>query len=325
MDKKKGQSLRIVFMGTPDFAVYALEHLITSVYNIVAVVTTPDKPAGRGRKLRPSPVKLSAQNHNIHLLQPEKLKDEAFIHALEALRPDLFIVVAFRILPKKVWAIPTMGTVNLHASILPDYRGAAPINWAIINGEKTTGVTTFFIDEDVDTGKVIYMDEAEITPDMNAGELHDILMHKGAGLLERTIDSIADETNPAIQQKEMLRPGETKNAPKIHKDNCRINWNNDIDQLYNFIRGLSPYPGAWTILKNDNAETAMKIYHTKKEKVPHQHQYGQLFTDHKKTLKVAVPNGFIHLQEIQLAGKKKMNVPDFLMGYKGLCEIRFTS
>lgn len=317
MDKKKGQSLRIIFMGTPDFAVYALEQLVTCGYNIIAVVTTPDKPAGRGRKLRPSPVKMSAQNHNIHLLQPEKLKDGAFIHELQTLKPDLFIVVAFRILPKIVWSIPTSGTVNLHASLLPDYRGAAPINWAIINGEKKTGVTTFFIDESVDTGKIIYMDEAEIKPGMNAGELHDVLMHKGAALLKRTIDSIAEGANPAVNQGEMIMPDKKLHtAPKISKDDCRINWNNDIDQLHNFIRGLSPYPGAWTILKNGNAETVMKIYHIKKEKIPHQYTCGQLFTDYKKTLKVAVPKGFIHLQEIQLAGKKKMNVPDFLMGYK---------
>ncbi len=311
------QALNIVFMGTPDFAVYSLVQLIKSNYNISAVVTAPDRPAGRGQKLKKSPVKIIAEEHSIEVLQPVKLKDPTFVKRLEAIAPDLIIVVAFRVLPEIIWSLPTKGTVNLHASLLPDYRGAAPINWAIINGEEKTGVTTFFIDQQIDTGKVIFMDKVTITPDMNAGELHDILMEKGAALLMQTIDSIAGGNNPAIDQKEMASAsGKTKQAPKISKDDCRINWDKDIDQIHNMVRGMSPFPGAWTILQNNDEERILKIYRTEKERGNHQYKPGSIITDKKNIFKVAVPHGFIQLKEVQLSGKRKMPINDFLRGYR---------
>ena len=306
--------LRIVYMGTPEFAVASLDALVSGGYNVVGVVTMPDKPAGRGYKVQFSAVKEYALAHNLTLLQPEKLKDEQFLEDLKALKADLQIVVAFRMLPEVVWNMPPMGTFNLHGSLLPQYRGAAPINWAIINGEKETGVTTFFLQHEIDTGDLILQKKIAIHRTDNAETIHDQLMVLGAQTVVETVDCILDGTAPKMPQPEVA---ELKMAPKIFKETCKINWDNDCESIYNFVRGLSPYPTAWSELMNDNTPSIpMKIYEVTTEQTSHTHTHGTIITDGKKELKVACKDGFVIIQSLQLSGKKRMNSDEFLRGYK---------
>jgi len=300
--------LRIVFMGTPDFATESLKRLVENDYNVVGAVTVPDRPAGRGQKIKFSSVKEYAISQNLKVLQTEKLKNPQFIDELKSLKADLFVVVAFRMLPEIVWKIPSKGTFNLHGSLLPNYRGAAPINWAVMNGDKETGVTTFFIEKDIDTGNIIFQEMANIAADDNAGVLHDKLMQIGSKLVCKTIDAIANSTVPNIKQE-----GVATQAPKIFKDTCQINWSKDIHSIHNHIRGLSPYPGAWTTLSDGKN---VKVYKSSKEVSLHKVKIGNILTDGKSHLKVAVQGGFICLEEIQLAGKKRMYISDFLRGFQ---------
>ena len=306
--------LRIVFMGTPDFAVESLRLLIHNKYQVVAVITSPDKPAGRGQKIQMSAVKKFATEHGLYLLQPEKLKDPVFLKALTNLHPDLQIVVAFRMLPDIVWSLPRFGTFNLHASLLPSYRGAAPINWAIINGETETGVTTFYLSHEIDTGEIILQKKIAINEQDSAGDLHDRMMIEGAKLVIDTIDMILTE-NPITtikQSNDIIQ----NPAPKLFTDTCRIDWSQQVKVIYNFIRGLSPYPAAWSnLMLSDSKIYNVKIFASEKEATTHQLPYGTIVTDHKKVMKVAVCNGFIHIKNLQLSGKKKMPIEDFLRGY----------
>lgn len=311
------KNLRIVFMGTPEFAVATLGSLLINGFNVVAVVTTPDKPAGRGRKLTRSAVKQFAEISNLPVLQPHNLKDEQFISELRTFNPDIFIVVAFRMLPEAVWRLPRMGTVNLHASLLPDYRGAAPINHAIINGETTTGVTTFFIDDKIDTGNILLSEEVSIFPFENAGDLHDRLMKTGAGLVARTIAGIAENTIKPVPQHQLINPGRSpKLAPKIHPEECNIDWNKQTTILHNFIRGLAPYPCARSIFRNDFIQLSFKIIESDPEIKEHNFDPGYISTDGKNYLKIACSDGFINIVTLQLEGKKRMNITDFLRGFR---------
>jgi len=310
MSTSKNSPLRIVFMGTPDFAVQSLKKILEAGLNVVGVITAPDRPAGRGRKVQESAVKQFAVEQQIKVLQPTNLKDESFLEELKSLEANLQVVVAFRMLPKAVWQMPEYGTFNLHASLLPQYRGAAPINWAIINGETETGVTTFFIDEKIDTGSIILQKTEKITQDDTAGSLHDRLMTIGADLVVETCKQI--EAGTVIRQKQD-ESTELKQAPKIHKDTCRINWEASMEDIYNHIRGLSPYPGAWTKLVNAEKEEPMKIFRTEMEEIEHDYGTGELFVE-KKSMKVAVKNGYINLLELQLPGKRKMHINEVLNG-----------
>ena len=298
-------------MGTPDFAVASLESILNANYNVVGVITAPDKPAGRGRKLQESPVKKFAVSKGLKVLQPTNLKDDAFIEELKALEPNVQVVVAFRMLPKVVWDLPKFGTFNLHASLLPQYRGAAPINWAIINNETKTGVSTFFLDEKIDTGAMILQKEINIAPEESVGELHDKLMDLGSGLVVETLELIENgNLTPTPQPfNEIL-----KDAPKLNRENTKINWDDSLDQIYNLIRGLNPYPAAWSILFNDNKEEKVKIYHCKKEAASHSLENGRILVEDKK-LKVAVEGGYLIIEELQLPGKRKMDVKSLLNGY----------
>lgn len=316
MDKKE---LRIVYMGTPDFAVESLRALVEGGYNVVGVITMPDKPVGRhGSVLQPSPVKEYALSQNLPVLQPEKLKDEAFITELRALNADLQIVVAFRMLPEVVWDMPRFGTFNLHASLLPQYRGAAPINWAVINGDTETGVTTFFLTHEIDTGKIIRQKHLPIADTDNVGVVHDALMTIGAGLVTETVDLLLAGKVDAIPQEEFFKDAaELRPAPKIFKDTCRINWGQPLKKIYDFIRGLSPYPAAWTdLVAPDGSRLALKVYETEKHPASHNHATGTILTDAKSYIDVAVKDGYIRLLSLQLAGKKRMGVKDFLNGNK---------
>ena len=298
-------------MGTPDFAVATLKTLVEANYTIVAVITAPDKPAGRGQKLNESAVKHYAVSQNLTVLQPTNLKNEAFLNALRTLKANLQIVVAFRMLPKVVWQMPEYGTFNLHASLLPNYRGAAPINWALINGETKTGVSTFFIDEKIDTGDMIFQESIAIDPDENAGSLHDKLMEFGSKLVLKTIKSIQNDTVKTIPQ---LETPHIKTAYKLDKDNCKIDWNAPLGAIYNLIRGLSPYPAAWCTLQNGTDTLDIKIYRAEKEIVSHSNPVGTIIST-KKDLKVAVSNGYIIIEEIKLPGKRAMDVKSLLNGY----------
>lgn len=304
------KDLRIVFMGTPDFAVTILKHLVEHNYNIVGVITATDKPAGRGRKLNESAVKKYANSVNLNVLQPKNLKNEDFHKELKDLNADLQIVVAFRMLPKVVWKMPKYGTFNLHASLLPEYRGAAPIHWAIINGETKTGVTTFFIDDKIDTGEIILQEDIDISITETVGTLHDKLMFLGAKLVAKTVDLITTEKVTTTKQPDL----EEKLAPKLNPENCRIDWSDSLDNIYNKIRGLNPFPAAWSIIKNDEDEVSSKIYKVRKEKEEHSFASGKIIHS-KKELKVAVKNGFIIIDEIKLSGKKKMDAKSLLNGY----------
>ncbi|VBB46888.1 Methionyl-tRNA formyltransferase [uncultured Paludibacter sp.] len=317
MNKK--EDLRIIFMGTPEFAVESLKELIEGGYNVVAVITMPDKPAGRGHKMQFSDVKEYALSKNLPILQPERLKDEAFLQELRSYRADLQIVVAFRMLPEVVWNMPKYGTFNLHASLLPQYRGAAPINWAIINGEKETGATTFFLTHEIDTGKIILQKKTTIDDTDNAGSVHDKLMEMGAKMVTKTVDLLLDDKINAIPQDEFIRnDAELKLAPKIFKETCELKFNLSVEQAHNFVRGLSPYPAAWINIQFPQMDESiiLKIFETKPEFSQHKHSVGKLITDGKKEAKIALKNGFLHLLEIQAPGKKKMKIGDFLNGLK---------
>ena len=304
------KDLRIVFMGTPDFAVTILKHLVENNYNIVGVITAPDKPAGRGRKLNESAVKKYALSKELTILQPRNLKNTAFHHEIEELKADLQIIVAFRMLPKAVWKMPNLGTFNLHASLLPAYRGAAPIHWAIINGEIKTGVTTFFIDDKIDTGEIILQKEIAVNSDETVGSLHDKLMFLGAELVKETVDLISEGSITTKKQPEL----EEKSAPKLNPENTKIDWSDSLDNIYNKIRGLNPFPAAWTSIKNDKEEITAKIYAIRKEINEHHYKVGRIITS-KKELKVSVKNGFIIIDEIKVSGKKKMDAKSLLNGY----------
>ncbi|MFS4492072.1 methionyl-tRNA formyltransferase [Maribacter sp. 2308TA10-17] len=306
----KQEKLRIVFMGTPDFAVGTLKALVENKYEIVGVITAPDRPAGRGRKLQESAVKKYAVEKDLKILQPTNLKNEEFLAELEALKANLQIVVAFRMLPKLVWQMPKFGTFNLHASLLPQYRGAAPINWAIINGETETGVTTFFIDDKIDTGEIILQEKIKIAKDDTAGSLHDKLMHLGSGLVIETAAQIEKGTVSTQKQSDAE---DLKSAYKIFKDTCEIDWNKPIHEIYNHIRGLSPYPAAWTTLINGDDSLFLKIYQVSVVIEKHDLKIGAAIFD-KKELKIAVNGGYIKLSEIQLPGKRKMKTSDVLNG-----------
>lgn len=317
------QKLRIVYLGTPDFAVEPLRRLLEKQracdscgYEIVGVVTMPDKMINkRGNQLLMSPVKQYAVEQGLPLLQPESLKDEAFQDALRSWSADLQIVVAFRMLPESVWNMPRLGTFNLHASLLPQYRGAAPINWAIINGDKETGVTTFFLKHEIDTGDVIYRDVVAIDENDNAGTLHDKLMLQGGDTVLRTVEAIVKGEVEPIAQDDMYT-GELRPAPKIFRDTCHINWQGSVDGIYDFVRGMSPYPAAWCELVNANDEVvALKVYAVSKEYAQHEKVAGAIVTDNKSYIKVAVDGGYIRLDEVQLAGKKRMPVADLLRGF----------
>lgn len=303
--------MKIVFMGTPDFAVESLRVLCDNGYDIAAVVTMPDKPSGRGQKINKSAVKLFAEERGLRLLQPEKLKDEAFISELKAIGADLQVVVAFRMLPEVVWSMPKYGTINVHASLLPQYRGAAPINWAVINGDKQTGVTTFKLQHEIDTGDILMQKATDILPEDNAGTIHDKLMYMGGELLLQTVKAI-EEGKTSLQSQTILSEGvELKHAPKIFKDDMRIDWNNTTDAIHNKIRGLSPYPAAWTDIKDTTAKIFLTSKGTTKGLKP-----GEIKTDNKTFLEIGTSDGSLKIEELQMAGKKRMDIKTFLMGCK---------
>ncbi|MBK5195838.1 MAG: methionyl-tRNA formyltransferase [Proteiniphilum sp.] len=320
-------ALRIIFMGTPGFAVETLKALVENSYNVVGVITMPDKPVGRGYKLQPSAVKQYALQQGLTVLQPEKLKDEAFLYRLKQLEADLQIVVAFRMLPEVVWSMPPKGTFNLHSSLLPQYRGAAPINWAIINGEKETGVTTFFLSHEIDTGRIIYREKTPIGETDNAETMHDRLMVMGAELVLKTVDAVLNDTVTSVPQNELLeKESGLKAAPKISKETCRIDWGKNTRELQDFIRGLSPYPAAWTELCQSGSDNllriklfASEIIDTGAVNLP----AGTIITDNKTFLDVAVQDGIIRITDIQLSGKKRMKTIDFLNGYSLSEDARF--
>ncbi len=312
------QKQNIIFFGTPEFAAAQLENMIQSGYSVVAAVTASDKPAGRGKKMQQSAVKTVAIQHNIPVLQPEKLKDSKFITELESYNASLFVVIAFRMLPETVWRIPYLGTINLHASLLPNYRGAAPINRAIMNGEKITGLTTFFIDDKIDEGKIIKQLSIEIGNEETAGELHDRMIEEGKQLMIDTLDSIFDQKVQAKQQSQFMnQDSEIKFAPKIFKDDCRIHWKQSIDQIFNQIRGLSPYPAAFTSFKSSDGQILeLKIFQTTVEKNIPSEKLFTIVTDNKKYLKIALTDAYLVLLRIQQPGKKSMEVSEFLRGFQ---------
>lgn len=304
-------------MGTPDFAVASLDALVTAGFNIVGVITAPDKPAGRGMQLNESAVKKYALSKGLHILQPEKLKNPEFLIALKALKADVQVVVAFRMLPELVWNMPPLGTINLHGSLLPQYRGAAPINWAIINGEKETGVTTFKLQHAIDTGNILLQQKIDIGADETAGALHDRMKDIGAALLVKTITALASGQLKETNQEVLLQTGDKGpqsviHAPKIFTDTCKIDWNKPVKKIYDLIRGLSPYPAAFTHLK----DKMLKIYRAELEIIPTETTPGQYITDGKTFLKFAGTDGYIIIKELQLEGKKKIYIEDFLRGYR---------
>ena len=316
MEKK---DLRIVYMGTPDFAVESLKKLVEGGYNVVGVITMPDKPMGRhGSVLQPSPVKEYAVSQGLRILQPERLKDEAFVEELRSLQADLQIVVAFRMLPEVVWNMPRLGTFNLHASLLPQYRGAAPINWAVINGDTETGITTFFLKHEIDTGEVIQQVRVPIADTDNVEVVHDKLMYLGGELVVETVDAILNGTVKSIPQEDMVQPDtELRPAPKIFKETCRIDWQQGVKPAYDFIRGLSPYPAAWTELCTaEGTHQVLKIFETEKIFAEPGCPVGTVRTDGKTYFQVALKDGFLNVLTLQLAGKKRMQVGDFLRGYR---------
>ena len=305
------RDLRILFMGTPEFATTILDHVINEDYNVVGVVTAPDKPAGRGRKIHESHVKGYAVKKGLKVLQPTNLKSEEFSEQLNELDPNVIIVVAFRMLPKQVWQYPEYGTFNLHASLLPQYRGAAPIHWAIINGETTTGVSTFFIDEKIDTGEMILQKETTITPDETVGDLHDKLMNLGCSTVTETLKLISEDTVTTTPQPQNIT---LKTAYKLNNDNTRVDWSLPVNEVYNKIRGLNPFPVAYTILHQDNEELRMKLYKVRMRQEEHSKSPGTINIE-DSTLKIAAKDGFILVEELQLPGKRKMAIKDLLNGF----------
>ena len=315
------KEIRIVFMGTPDFAVESLKALVENGYNVVGVITAPDKPAGRGRQLSESAVKQYAIQQSLHVLQPEKLKNPEFIAELESLKADLQIVVAFRMLPEMVWSMPPMGTFNLHGSLLPQYRGAAPLNWAVINGETETGVTTFLLSHEIDTGRIMFQEKIEIAENDTVGDLHDRLMVIGASLVVKTVGALAGGNVEAIDQEHLIdNPERIKHAPKIFKDDCHIDWTRDTESVRNLIRGLSPYPAAWTELQHHGKKEVLtaKIFAATRDNSSLPAAPGTLQTDGKKFLKIACPDGWLSITDIQLSGKKRMKTDELLRGFHDL-------
>jgi len=311
--------MRIVFMGTPEFAVESLNILVENKYNVVGVITMPDKPSGRGHKMQCSAVKQYALEHNLPVLQPEKLKEESFLEELKLLNADLQIVVAFRMLPEVVWNMPQYGTFNLHASLLPQYRGAAPINWAIINGEKETGATTFFLTHEIDTGKIILQEKIAIADTDDAGIVHDKLMSMGAEMVKKTVDLLMEGKIEGIDQSQFIHPEtELKAAPKIFKETCEIQLSWTIDKVYNFVRGLSPYPAAWIDLQfpGQSDNMTLKVFESEKEPEQHNMPVGTIVTDGKKFAKIAFTDGFIQLKSVQAPGKKRMDIGELLRGMR---------
>ena len=315
MDKK---DLRIVYMGTPEFAVESLKRLVEGGYNIVGVITMPDKPMGRhGSVLQPSPVKQYAVSQGLKVLQPEKLKNEEFVAELRSLNADLQIVVAFRMLPEVVWSMPRLGTFNLHASLLPQYRGAAPINWAVINGDTETGITTFFVKHEIDTGEIIDQVRVPIADTDNVEVVYERLMRLGGDLVLKTVDAILEGSVKTIPQEELAQVGELRPAPKIFKETCRIDWTIGVKRIYDFVRGLSPYPAAWTELYQEGTDPVMlKIFETEKLFCEHSLAPGTIVTDCKTYFKIASSDGYVNVLSLQLAGKKRMEINDFLRGYR---------
>lgn len=315
MDKK---DLRIVYMGTPEFAVESLKRLVEGGYNIVGVITMPDKPMGRhGSVLQPSPVKQYAVSQGLKVLQPEKLKNEEFVAELRSLNADLQIVVAFRMLPEVVWSMPRLGTFNLHASLLPQYRGAAPINWAVINGDTETGITTFFLKHEIDTGEIIDQVRVPIADTDNVEVVYERLMRLGGDLVLKTVDAILEGSVKTIPQEVLAQVGELRPAPKIFKETCRIDWTIGVKRIYDFVRGLSPYPAAWTELYQEGADPIMlKIFETEKLFCEHSLAPGTIVTDCKTYFKIASSDGYVNVLSLQLAGKKRMEINDFLRGYR---------
>lgn len=315
MDKK---DLRIVYMGTPEFAVESLKRLVEGGYNIVGVITMPDKPMGRhGSVLQQSPVKQYAVSQGLKVLQPEKLKNEEFVAELRSLNADLQIVVAFRMLPEVVWNMPRLGTFNLHASLLPQYRGAAPINWAVINGDTETGITTFFLKHEIDTGEIIDQVRVPIADTDNVEVVYERLMHLGGDLVLKTVDAILEGSVKTIPQEELAQVGELRPAPKIFKETCRIDWTIGVKRIYDFVRGLSPYPAAWTELYQEGTDPVMlKIFETEKLFCEHSLAPGTIVTDCKTYFKIASSDGYVNVLSLQLAGKKRMEINDFLRGYR---------
>jgi len=306
-------------MGTPDFAVESLRILVENKYDVVGVITMPDKPAGRGHKVQFSPVKQYALEQNLRLLQPEKLKDEAFREELRSLQADLQIVVAFRMLPEVVWNMPKFGTFNLHASLLPQYRGAAPINWAIINGDKETGATTFFLTHEIDTGKIIQQEKIAIAETDNVGIVHDRSMEIGAKLVKKTVDMLIEGKIDAVDQAQFIHPGlELKAAPKIFKETCQVDVSWNVERVYNFVRGMSPHPTAWVELQfpNQADKMTLKVFETEKEICDHELAVGTVVTDGKKCAKVALSDGYISLKSVQIAEKKRMEIGELLRGMR---------
>lgn len=321
----KGKDIRIVFMGTPDFAVASLKALVDGGWNIVGVITAPDKPAGRGNKLNESAVKKYTVENNLRVLQPEKLKNPEFLTELQNLKADLQVVVAFRMLPEVVWNMPLMGTFNLHGSLLPQYRGAAPLNWAVMNGETKTGVTTFLLDHKIDTGKIIFKKETPIGENETVGDVHDRLMEIGAKLVVETVDAIAGGNIELIPQTELIDENKIKHAPKIFKEDCKIDWTKDTETIRNLIRGLSPYPTAWTnmVHKTTGNKIQSKLFFAKKVDSEEIGLPGTIETDRKTFINVACKNGWLQITDLQIAGKKRMKTDEFLRGFQQIGEFRF--
>ena len=316
----QSKDIRIVFMGTPEFAVASLRALVEGGYNVVAVVTTPDRPAGRGQKLHLSDVKVEAQRLGLPILQPEKLKSEEFVEAMRNLKPDLGIVIAFRMLPEIIWAMPKHGTFNLHASLLPQYRGAAPINHAIINGDKVSGVTTFLLNHEIDKGAIIGQKEVAIEDSDNVGSLYDKLMNIGTGLVIESVEKIAAGDISPIEQAHIdestLRP-----APKIFKEDCKIDWSLNGEKIVNIIRGLSPYPAAWsTLYMQDKEPTSVKIFDASFKAIDDQVAVGTILSDGKSEIKVRCKDGYISIASLQMAGKKRLNTKELLLGMKNITD-----
>ncbi len=318
----EGRDLRILFMGTPEFATASLRALVEGGYNVVGVVTTPDKPSGRGLKMNKSDVKIYAEQAGLPVLQPEKLRDESFIAAVESLRPDLGVVIAFRMLPRSVWSLPRLGTFNLHASLLPQYRGAAPINRAIMNGETETGVTTFMLDENIDTGDIICRRQTPISPEDNAGTLHDRLRDIGREVVLQTVELIASGSHTVSEQKHIPQ-SELKPAPKIFKEDCRIDWNSRPDAIGNLVRGLSPYPAAWSTLDCAGQQTGVKIYGVRVRCCDGVPAPGSIVSDGRTFLSVACDGGYVDITELQTAGKRRMDIRQWLCGVKNIGDCKF--
>lgn len=320
-----GKKLRIVFMGTPDFAVPSLEMLVENGYNVVGVITAPDKPAGRGKKLTESAVKKFAIKNNLKILQPEKLRNPEFIEELKSLNADLQIVVAFRMLPEVVWNMPRLGTFNLHASLLPQYRGAAPLNWAIINGETKTGVTTFLLSHEIDTGKILFRQETKIGKNDTVGDIHDRLKITGAELVLKTVEALAQGNVKPVNQEDLTQNEILKSAPKIFKEDIKIDWNKKAQTIRNLIRGLSPYPAAWANLVHNETGRSFtcKIFFAQPVISEETFRPGTIDSDGETWLNVACADGWLSITDIQLSGKKRMGVADFLRGFRDIVKYRF--